>query len=383
MKKTALVTGATGELGSRIIKKLVALDYSVIALHHNEEKFNSIYSKEKNEKNITGIECDLNNLQSVMQAIQKIKSNTESIDLIVTTASPKILFSKLVNIPPEKIVEDVSVIYVSHAAIILGLLALMKKGSRIINVITSAVDELPMGMGSYVSAKYALDGFSKILAKELKSSGIEVICIYPSMMETPLVSGIPDIVKRQVQEQQGLSKPEDVAESIVSIATGKELKQDKLKHDNELKEMLAGKTGKTKDKIQDVAIDLELNERFKLGKEDAFIKNNFSGSEIAYCFSKSRPEVHLAGLFCIKEAYFKLTNNKLLFKDIEVLHDKSGKPSLWLNEDKRAEKNKRNERKERAEKKKKKIKEISERKEYKISISHSDKYSVGIILLRK
>ena len=104
-----------------------------------------------------------------------------------------------------------------------------------------------------------------------------------------------------------------------------------------------------------IGIDIEETARFKTLKANStFVKRYFSKNEIAYCFSKPKPGVHLAARFAAKEAFYKATNRTLNFKDIEVSNAPSGRPELFILG--------------------KKHKEID------ISISHSAQYAVAAVL---
>lgn len=104
-----------------------------------------------------------------------------------------------------------------------------------------------------------------------------------------------------------------------------------------------------------IGIDMEEISRFKkFNANSAFVKRYFSKKEIAYCFSKPKPSVHLAGRFAAKEATYKATGISLNFKDIEIINKPNGAPVLFILG--------------------KKYKKIS------ISISHSSKHAVAVAL---
>lgn len=61
-----------------------------------------------------------------------------------------------------------------------------------------------------------------------------------------------------------------------------------------------------------------------------FLKKAFTNEEIAYAFSRSLPEVHLAGMFAAKEAVSKaMGTEKFPFAEIEIRHEKTGKPIAY------------------------------------------------------
>ncbi|OVE74917.1 holo-[acyl-carrier-protein] synthase [archaeon D22] len=105
----------------------------------------------------------------------------------------------------------------------------------------------------------------------------------------------------------------------------------------------------------DIGIDIEEISRFKLKREDNFIRDVFSEEEINYCYQKSKPEIHLAGIFCAKEAVRKTLNIKNYdIKNITVTHDDTGKPLIRL-----------------------KSEELNEKYTFVISISHTNHYATS------
>lgn len=72
---------------------------------------------------------------------------------------------------------------------------------------------------------------------------------------------------------------------------------------------------------------VEISRMEKSIKNESFLNKVFSANERAYCKSAQ----NFAGLFAAKEAYFKArgTGIKLPMRDIEILHDKIGKPYIF------------------------------------------------------
>lgn len=64
---------------------------------------------------------------------------------------------------------------------------------------------------------------------------------------------------------------------------------------------------------------------------DRFLSRVFSEREREYSFrNRVSPFQHLAACFAAKEAFFKATNLSFRYSDIEVAHEKSGKPYFVL-----------------------------------------------------
>lgn len=60
-----------------------------------------------------------------------------------------------------------------------------------------------------------------------------------------------------------------------------------------------------------------------------FLARVFSDGEREYSFkNKMSPHMHLAACWSAKESFFKATNFKFRYGDLEVVHDEAGKPSF-------------------------------------------------------
>ncbi|HEY8934507.1 MAG TPA: holo-ACP synthase [Cyclobacteriaceae bacterium] len=72
----------------------------------------------------------------------------------------------------------------------------------------------------------------------------------------------------------------------------------------------------------------------KINKENGFREMVFSASEISYCEKTSPKAEHYAARFAAKEAFLKAAGGGLTLgyelKDIEIINDDLGKPSIHL-----------------------------------------------------
>ncbi|HIE12334.1 MAG TPA: 3-oxoacyl-[acyl-carrier-protein] reductase [Desulfotomaculum sp.] len=92
---------------------------------------------------------------------------------------------------------------------------------RIINI--SSVIGLTgnVGQANYAAAKAGLIGFTKAAAKELGSRNITVNAVAPGFILTEMTAGLPDEVKKRLQERIALGRfgePEEVADVVVFLA---------------------------------------------------------------------------------------------------------------------------------------------------------------------
>ena len=116
---------------------------------------------------------------------------------------------------------------ISFDAVVLltsGLLGKKKlvKGNSSIVFISSISTKYPfIGGAMYVSAKAAVEGYAKVLARELAPRGTRVNCIAPALVRTPMMditaANYSQEIIDKIEDRQllGLGEPVDVANAIV------------------------------------------------------------------------------------------------------------------------------------------------------------------------
>ena len=79
-----------------------------------------------------------------------------------------------------------------------------------------------------------------------------------------------------------------------------------------------------------IGVDIEKVERFKEFNKTK-LSRIFTRQEIEYCYSFSKPYTHIAGIWCVKEAFIKACKDKTIpVKDIEVKHNENGAPYIEI-----------------------------------------------------
>ncbi|HEX7415557.1 MAG TPA: holo-ACP synthase [Smithellaceae bacterium] len=124
--------------------------------------------------------------------------------------------------------------------------------------------------------------------------------------------------------------------------------------------------------VYGIGIDLVENGRIEkiIGKWGSkFLQRVFSDEEIQYCGKHVQSSIHYGARFAAKESFLKALGIGLgrgvKFKDIEVMHDKNGKPDLVLWGGAKAQTEK------------KKITKIH------LSLTHTKKYATAVVILEK
>lgn len=188
--RTALVTGATGELGRVIARTLAACGADVVIHYHTSaEKAAALRSeiKASGGRAIT-VQADITDRASVERMREAILRDTEdaSPDIIVTNAVIQYDWKSVLDQP----LEDFEGQYRSCVAqnVLMAQAfapAMIDRGwGRIVAINTECAMQCHVGQGAYVSGKRGMDGVLRVLAKEVGPHGITVNQVAPGWMIT-------------------------------------------------------------------------------------------------------------------------------------------------------------------------------------------------------
>lgn len=218
--KTAIVTGGSSGIGKMTALTLAEKGYNLIIndLTENEETqelLNSIESLGVTAKFIKG---DVSKLSDVKSLAKTIKKEFDSIDVLVNNAG--ITRDGLLLRMKEKdwdSVMDVNLKGTFLCTKFIGKLMLKQRSGKIVNI-TSVVGRMGnAGQSNYSASKAGVIGFTKSIAKEFASRGINVNAVAPGFIKTAMTDKLSDEVIDHYNENIPLKRmgtPEDVAKVI-------------------------------------------------------------------------------------------------------------------------------------------------------------------------
>lgn len=201
IKKTAVITGADGGMGSEITKAVAMAGYHVIMVCYTsfkgEEKRSRIILDTGNE-DIEVVQADLSSMESVVDAVDKIKDKTPSVELLMNNAGT--MCTHYVR-TEDGFEHTVAVNYLAPYLLTRRLLPIMHEGSRIVNMIscTYAIGKIGPHFftkgreGSffripvYSNTKLALWLFTRELSERVKGRGITVNAADPGIVSTNII----------------------------------------------------------------------------------------------------------------------------------------------------------------------------------------------------
>ena len=196
--KVAVITGATRGIGYATAKKFLENGCKVVIFGSKDETVSKALEslrKENKDYDVKGFYPDLTNLKEVEEVFNKIKELYGKIDILVNNAGISARES-IYEYKEEdfKKIMDLNVNAVFNCSKAVSLIMKENKGGVILN--TSSMVSIygqPSGCG-YPASKFAVNGLTKSLARELGKDGIRVNAVAPGIILTDMMKSVPDNV---------------------------------------------------------------------------------------------------------------------------------------------------------------------------------------------
>jgi NAD(P)-dependent dehydrogenase (short-subunit alcohol dehydrogenase family) len=192
MEKTVLITGASAGIGKATAIYLAQSGYNVYGAARRIEKMQDLKGY-----GIKPVSLDVTSEESLVACVAQIAREAGSIDILVNNAGSG-YYGALEDMPIADAKYQMEVNVFGVARLIQLVLPAMRKNNfgKIVNI--SSVGgkvTLPMG-GWYHASKFAIEGLSDALRKEVKSFGIDVIVIEPGGTKSEMVGLGTDYMMR-------------------------------------------------------------------------------------------------------------------------------------------------------------------------------------------
>ena len=216
----AVVTGSSTGIGfetSLLLARNGFYTYATMRDTFKSDKIEKIANKENLPLEV--LSMDVDNDDSVRNAIQKIIDKKKKIDILVNNAGYG-LFGALEDISIEEIKKQFETNLFGAIRTIKEVLPTMREQQNgiIINVTSIAGIVGVPAECIYVSTKFALEGLGESISYELRPYGIKVILIEPGVINTNFVPNIKFPNQIDDKLQKPLLKDEKKEESKVNYA---------------------------------------------------------------------------------------------------------------------------------------------------------------------
>lgn len=224
--KVAVVTGGTRGIGFSIVKKFLENGAKVALLGSRQETVDKALQKIKDENanaEVVGYWPNLMDAGEVEEVFTKVKDMYGSLDILVNNAGVSARDS-FYDYKPEEFMKVIDLNLNSVFLCAQAAAKIMKEqgGGVILN--TSSMVSLygqPAGV-SYPASKFAVNGLTKSLARELGKDQIRVNAVAPGVTRTDMVAALPEEMVKRLTASIPLGRvgePEDVANAFVFLAS--------------------------------------------------------------------------------------------------------------------------------------------------------------------
>ena len=224
--KVAVVTGGTRGIGYAIVKKFLENGASVVLWGSRQETVDRALERLRQDNpdwQVTGMAPDLGSYEEVARALDSVKKKYGKIDIMVNNAGISARDS-LYDYNPEDFdrIMDLNVNSVFRCSKAAAAIMREHGGGVILN--TSSMVSFhgqPAGSG-YPASKFALNGLTKSLARELGRDHIRVNAVAPGVTRTDMMEAVPQEVIEPIVRTIPLGRlgeAEDIANAFLFLAS--------------------------------------------------------------------------------------------------------------------------------------------------------------------
>ena len=219
--KTALVTGASGGIGSAIANALAAQGAKVALSGTREDALKAVAGEISGETVI--LPCNLSDAEAVDALVPSAVEALGQLDILVNNAG--VTRDNLAMRMKDEEWDQVIRVNLEAAFRLAraSLRPMMRaKGGRIISITSVVGATGNPGQANYAASKAGLVGMSKALAQEVASRGITVNCVAPGFIRSAMTDELPEAQKEALMTRipaGKLGEGEDIAAAVVYLAS--------------------------------------------------------------------------------------------------------------------------------------------------------------------
>ncbi|HIT60319.1 MAG TPA: SDR family oxidoreductase [Candidatus Fimousia stercorigallinarum] len=224
--KVAVITGGTRGIGYATVKKFLENGAKVVLFGSRSETVEKALSSLKAENpdwEVSGDYPNLSDLASVKAAMQKIKDQYGKIDILVNNAGVSDS-TKIEDYAEGQFDKIMSLNINGMFNAIQSVVGIMREngGGCILNTSSMvSISGQPSGV-AYPTSKFAVNGLTLSLARELGPSKIRVNAVAPGITNTDMVAALPEQMIQPMINAiplRRIGEPEDIANAFLFLAS--------------------------------------------------------------------------------------------------------------------------------------------------------------------
>ena len=218
--KNILITGASGGIGSELVKKFVLLGGNVLGGGTKTEKLDLL---KKKYPNIKVKKFDIAEHSRIEEFIDDVSLELGGLDILINNAGINMdnLSLRMKDDEWKKVIDInlTSTFFLSKHAI---KKMLKNKFGRIVNITSVVGHTGNLGQANYSASKAGIIGMSKSLAMEYAKKNITVNCVAPGFIVSDMTINIAEKVKMYLTSRIPMGKlgtGEDVSNCVAFLSS--------------------------------------------------------------------------------------------------------------------------------------------------------------------
>ena len=218
--KKILVTGASGGIGSEIVKKFVSLGGEVLGTGTKAEKLDLI---KKQYQNIKVKKFDISEHSRIEEFIDNVVLELGGLDILINNAGTNVdnLSLRMKEEEWKKVIDinlTSTFLLAKHAI----KKMLKNKFGRVVNITSVVGHTGNLGQSNYAAAKSGIIGMSKSLALEYAKKNITINCVSPGFIVSDMTMNIAEKVRLYLTSRIPMGKlgtGEDVSNCVAFLSS--------------------------------------------------------------------------------------------------------------------------------------------------------------------
>ena len=206
--RLALITGANRGIGLAIARALARAGCHLIITGRDERALTKAQAElEKLKVPVLAQACDVRSPESVDYLFALVRKLRKPLDILINNAGighPNLTVSELPYPTWMQVIDtNLNGMFLSTQA----ALAVMKRGSTIVNNLSIAAERVFPGSAAYNASKHGALGFTDTLREELRPKGIRVIALMPGAADTAIWETLwPDAPRRKMMSAETVAR---------------------------------------------------------------------------------------------------------------------------------------------------------------------------------
>ena len=218
--KTALITGASGGIGSSIAKTLHEAGATVALSGTRKEKLEEVAASLGERTHI--LPCNLSDLEAVDALPKQAETAMGQLDILVNNAgiTKDNIFMRMKNDQWDDVLQvNLTASFRLCRGVMRGMMK--RRWGRIIGI-TSVVGVMGNpGQANYAASKAGMIGMSKSIAQEVASRNITVNCVAPGFIATAMTEALDEAQQEAINGRipaGRMGTPEEIAAACLYLA---------------------------------------------------------------------------------------------------------------------------------------------------------------------